>query len=64
MSPKTFDQYRADIDADSHVGTQSPLDDDLESLTVPQLRELADERRIDHAGLKKAELVEALTQEA
>lgn len=33
---------------------------DLEDMKVPELRELADEKGIDHDGLKKAELVSAL----
>lgn len=33
----------------------------LEALTVRELRDLADERGIQHAGLKKAELVRALS---
>lgn len=32
----------------------------LEDMKVPELRELADEKGIDHAGLKKAELVSVL----
>lgn len=32
----------------------------LEDMKVPELRELADEKGIDHDGLKKAELVSAL----
>lgn len=34
--------------------------DDLNDLTVLELREVAKERGIKHAGLKKAELLEAL----
>jgi len=33
----------------------------LDALTVRELRELADERGIAHAGLRKAELVRALS---
>ena len=33
----------------------------LETLTVRELRELADERGVTHAGLRKAELVRALS---
>lgn len=32
----------------------------LEDMKVPKLRELADEKGVDHEGLKKAELVSAL----
>jgi hypothetical protein len=35
-------------------------DDDINDLNVSELRELADQRGIDHAGMNKAELREAL----
>lgn len=62
--PKTFDQYRDDIAADSHTETQNvdsaASDGGYASLKVDELRELADQRGIDHAGLKKAEIIDAL----
>lgn len=38
-------------------------EDDLETLTLPELRKLAKGLGIDHTGLKKAELIEAIQEE-
>lgn len=42
-------------------GPEPETDKPIEALTVRELREIADERGVDHAGLRKAELVRALS---
>lgn len=67
--PKTFDQYREDIERDSHSETQDDTPatpEGLDALTVVELREIAKEHGVAASGLNKAELIDAIraTQEA
>jgi uncharacterized damage-inducible protein DinB len=39
----------------------APAEDSLEQHTVAELREIADELGVDHSGLRKAELIDAIT---
>jgi hypothetical protein len=54
------DEFEADLDLDGRPDFEL-VDEDLSKLTVEQLRARLDALSIDHAGMKKPELLEALT---
>jgi hypothetical protein len=59
------DEAEDEVDEDDEVEEEEDEDeeDDLETLTLAELRKLAKSLDIDHAGLKKAELIEAIQEE-
>jgi hypothetical protein len=57
------DEFEADLDLDGRPDFEV-VDEDLSKLKVEQLRARLDALGIDHAGMKKPELIKALTAAA
>lgn len=61
-----YDEEEVDedeVDDEAEGGDEDELREELEALTLPQLRKRAKDNGIDHAGVKKADLLEMIIEE-